>query len=158
MYNTWKISGLTALAGVLESFLFSVPKMSSSSSGKGIALAFFTSFGLTVAKRSPLWSLKIGRAGSFFLEAPWDAVSGAFVLVCGGGVCLGTEAEAKRSTEENKSSSAGGRILGLTVLSESVCAGVVVVLVVIGSVRAEGLTGIGLKADDAKVVLAAEEA
>lgn len=155
MYNTWKISGLTALAGGLESFFISVPKMSSS--GKGIALAFFTSFGLTVAKRSPLWSLKIGRAGSFFLDAPWDTVSGAFVLVCGGGVCLRTEAEAKRSTEENKSSSAGGRILGLTVLSESVCAGVVV-LVVIGSVRAEGLTGIGLKADDAKIVLAVEEA
>lgn len=153
------MSGLMELVSVLESFFFSVPKMSSSSSSrKGIALAFFTDFGLTVAKRSSLCSLKIGRAGSFFLEAPWVTVSGAFVLVCGGGVCLGTEAEAKRSSEENKSSSAGWRILGLTAPSESVCAGVVVVLVVTGSVRAEGLAGTGLKADGPEVVLAAEPA
>lgn len=145
------------LTSVLDSFFFSVPKMSSSSR-KGIVLAFFTGFGLTVAKRSSLWSFKIGRAGSFFLEAPWTAVSGAFVLVCSGEVCLGTEAEAKRSSEENKSSSAEGRIFGQTAPSESVCVGSVVVLVVIGSVRAEGLAEIGLKADGDEVILAAEPA
>lgn len=151
------MSGLMEVASIFDSF-FSVPKMSSSSSRKGIALAFFTGFDLTVVKRSSLWSLNIGKAGSFFLEASWVRVSEVFVLVCGEGVCFGTEAEAKRSSEENRRSSAGGRVLGLTAPSECVCAGVVVVLVLIGNVRAEGLAGIGLKADCAEVILAAEAA
>lgn len=67
-------------------------------------------------------------------------------------------AETKRSSEENKSSSVGGRILGRTAPSESVCAGTVVVLLVIGSVRAVGLAGTGLKADGAEVIPGAEPA
>lgn len=154
------MSCLMEPASVVESF-FSVPKISSSSSWNGTALAFFTGFGLTLAKSSSLWSLKTGMAGSFFLEVPLNTASGVFVLICGGGVCLGTEADAKRSSEDrkdDKSSSAGRRILGLTAPSVCVCAGIVVVLVVIGSVRAEGLAGIGLKADGDEVALAAEPA